>query len=75
MKFLGLTVPSVRLLITQNPIDLLFPEYNTNSGVELGCASILRIHKVNIATLLDTFDCLAEVAPLVFLPSCVFITI
>ena len=76
MEFLGLQVPRVRFLITQNPNKVLDPEHKTRLNGIVGWKLVKLAHqeflkKYNIDVFED-FECPDGVNPLLFSQLCIY---
>ena len=76
VEFLGLQVPRVRLLITQNPNKVLDPDHRTKlpgivgwNLVKLAYPEFLKKYNIDV---FEDFECLDGVNPLLFSQLCIY---
>ena len=76
VEFLGLHVPSIRFLITQNPNKVLDPDHRTRlpgivgwNLVKLAYQEFLKIYNIDV---FEDFECPDGVNPLLFSQLCIY---
>ena len=76
VEFLGLHVPRVGFLITQNPNKVLYPDHRTRLArivgwnlVKLAYQEFLKKYNINV---FEDFECLDRVNPLLFSQLCIY---